>query len=116
MTEIDSYHCGGSKLPIDICPNVGYSVVGAAVMAAPGAAQRQAVSHTTRKGWCSAQRIQISMIASGNHTLIYDGHANYIDLSHPALDCDDQSKKQKPPLGKVTVSRLILEQFRLTPG
>ena len=40
-----------------------------------------------------------------------DGHANYIDLSHSALDCDDQSKKQKPPLGKVTVSRLILDSL-----
>ena len=33
-----------------------------------------------------------------------DDHANYIDLSHSQLDCDDQSKKQKPPLGQVTVS------------
>ncbi len=33
-----------------------------------------------------------------------DDYANYIDLSHSQLDCDDQSKKQKPPLGQVTVS------------
>ena len=33
-----------------------------------------------------------------------DGHANYIDLPYPLLDCDDQGKKQKPPLGQVTVS------------
>ena len=31
-------------------------------------------------------------------------NADYIDVSHPALDCDHQSKKQKPPLGQVTVS------------
>ena len=37
-----------------------------------------------------------------------DGHANYIDLPYPLLDCDDQGKKQKPPLGQVTVSGLLL--------
>ena len=79
-----------SRLSIDICRNVGYSVDGAAVLAAPGTAQRQVVSHTTRKG------VRPCLL---------------IDPSHPALDCDDQSKKLKPPLDKVTVSRLILEQL-----
>lgn len=33
-----------------------------------------------------------------------DGHANYIDLSHSSMDCDDQGKTQKPPPWPVTVS------------
>ena len=37
------------------------------------------------------------------------GHANYIDVPCPELDNYDQSKKQKPPLGKVTVSRFCFE-------
>ena len=55
-----------------------------ALSKAPGAAQRQAVYHTTHKGG--------------------DGYANYIDVSCSLLDDNGQSKQQKPPLWQVTVS------------
>ena len=58
------------------------------IFSAPGAAQRQAVSHSLKRG---------------------DDYAYYIDLSCSILDSNDQSKKQKPPLGQVTVSIFAFE-------